>query len=529
MQDFNVFKNLKADIPAGLVVFLVSLPLSLGIALASGAPIFSGILSGIIGGVIVGALSGSPLGVSGPAAGLAVIVMVAIQNLGFDAFLAAVVIAGVLQLILGYLKAGIIGYFFPTSVIEGMLTAIGISIFLKQIPHAVGFDNDYEGNLSFWNLDGSNTLTELVRMFDFINMGAIIITVLSLGVLILWEQDFIKKQSFTKVIKGPLVVVILGVSLNALFINFFPSIAIGAQHLVNIPLVDSFSGYIDLLRTPELNAFMRSDVWTVAVTIAIVASLETLLSVEAADKMDRFKRVTPTNRELKAQGVGNIIAGLIGGIPVTQVIVRSSVNVQTGGVTKMSTIFHGILILLSVMMIPLLLNMIPYAALAAILLQVGFKLASPSLFKHMYSLGKYQFIPFIVTVLAVIFTDLLMGIIIGMGVAIFNILMANYRTPIILEEQQSKDNCVKITLSQEVSFLNKGGLLQTLDHIKPGTKLIIDATKSISIDYDIIGVIEAFKEKAKHIGIELEVIGMSHRMPDNQFKDFKSVIIDTKN
>lgn len=529
MQNFNKFKNFKSDLPAGLVVFLVALPLSLGIALASGAPIFSGIISGIIGGVVVGAFSGSSLGVSGPAAGLAVIVMVSIQSLGFEAFLAAVVIAGVIQLLLGFMKAGIIGYFFPTSVIEGMLTAIGISIFLKQIPHAVGFDNDYEGNLAFWNNDGTNTFTELLKMLDHVNIGAIIITTISVIVLILWEKDFIKKLSFTKVIKGPLVVVFIGILLNYVFLNFFPSLAIGSSHLVNIPVVDSLSGYVNLLVLPDFGGFLRADVWTVAFTIAIVASLETLLSVEAADKMDPYKRITPTNRELKAQGIGNIIAGFIGGIPVTQVIVRSSVNVQTGGKTKMSTIFHGILIVLSIVLLPTVINMIPYAALAAILLQVGYKLASPKLFKHMYSLGKYQFIPFIVTVLVVVFTDLLTGIIVGMGVAIFNILMANYRTPIILEEQQAKDNCVKITLSQEVSFLNKGGLLQTLDHIKPGTKLIIDATKSISIDYDIIEVIESFKEKAKHTDIELEVVGISHRMPENQFKDFKNIIINSKN
>jgi len=528
MQNFNPLKNFKSDLPAGLVVFLVSLPLSLGIALASGAPIFSGIISGIIGGIIVGALSGSPLGVSGPAAGLAVIVMVAIQNFGFEAFLAAVVIAGVIQLVLGFARAGIIGYFFPTSVIEGMLTAIGISIFLKQIPHAFGYDNNYEGNLDFWNHDGTNTFTELIKMIDHVNIGAVVITALSLVVLILWEKDFIKKQNFTKFIKGPLVVVVLGIALNALFSAFLPSLAISTEHLVNIPIVDSLSGYANLLVLPDFGAFMRPEIWTVGFTIAIIASLETLLSVEAADKMDPYKRVTPTNRELKAQGIGNIIAGFIGGIPVTQVIVRSSVNVQSGGKTKASTIFHGVLIVLSVVLLPTVLNMIPYAALAAILLQVGYKLASPTLFKHMYSLGKYQFIPFIVTVVAVIFTDLLMGIIVGMGVAIFNILMANYRTPIIMEDQKVSNKCVKITLSQEVSFLNKGGLRQTLDHIEPGTKLIIDATKSISIDYDIIEVIEAFKEKAKHTDIELEVIGISHRMPENQFNKLKMVINDSK-
>lgn len=528
MQNFNPIKNFKSDLPAGLVVFLVALPLSLGIALASGAPIFSGIISGAIGGIVVGSLSGSSLGVSGPAAGLAVIVMAAIQSLGFEAFLAAVVIAGVIQVVLGFMKAGIIGYFFPTSVIQGMLTAIGISIFLKQIPHAVGFDSDYEGNLDFWNPDGHNTFTELYYMLDHVSVGAMLITAISLVLLILWEKDFIKKQSFTKVVKGPLVVVIVGISLNALFINFFPSLTIENSNLVNIAIVDSLSGYANLLILPDFGAFGRPEVWTVAFTIAIVASLETLLSVEAADKMDPFKRITPTNRELKAQGIGNIIAGFVGGIPVTQVIVRSSVNVQSNGKTKTSTIFHGILIVLSVLLLPTVINMIPYAALAAILLQVGYKLAKPSLFKHIYSLGKYQFIPFIVTVVAIVFTDLLMGIIIGMGVAIFNILMANYRTPIILEEQQAKDNCVKITLSQEVSFLNKGGLLHTLAHIEPGTKLIIDATKSISIDYDIIEIIEDFKEKAKYTDIELEVIGISHRMPVNQFKNFKDLIIDSK-
>jgi len=528
MQNFNKFKNFNSDLPAGLVVFLVSLPLSLGIALASGAPIFSGIISGIIGGIIVGALSGSPLGVSGPAAGLAVIVMVAIQQFGFEAFLAAVVIAGVIQLILGYAKAGIIGYFFPTSVIEGMLTAIGISIFLKQIPHAFGYDNDFQGNLDFWNHDGTNTFTELAKMVDHINPGAMIITAFSLVVLILWEKDFIKKQSFTKFIKGPLVVVIIGIVLNVVFSAFFPSLAISKDHLVNIPIVDSLSGYANLLVLPDFNAFTRPEIWTIGVTIAIVASLETLLSVEAADKMDPYKRVTPTNRELKAQGIGNIIAGFVGGIPVTQVIVRSSVNVQSGGKTKISTIFHGVLIVLSVVLLPSILNMIPYAALAAILLQVGYKLASPKLFAHMYSLGKYQFIPFMVTVVAVIFTDLLTGIIVGMGVAIFNILMANYRTPMIMEDQKVGNKCVKLTLSQEVSFLNKGGLRQTLDHIEPGSKLIIDASKSVSIDYDIIEVIEAFKEKAKHSDIELEVIGISHRMPKNQFNMMKMVINDSK-
>lgn len=526
MQNFGVFKNLKSDLPAGLVVFLVSLPLSLGIALASGASSFSGIISAVIGGVIVGALSKSALGVSGPAAGLAVIVIVAIQSLGFETFLLAVFLAGLMQLILGYLKAGIIGYFFPSSVIKGMLTAIGISIFFKQIPHAFGYHGDYEGNLDFVGIDGHNTFSSLYYMLNHISLGAVIITAVSLVILIVWESDFIKKQSFTKVIKGPLVVVILGISLNAFFSAYMPTLAMESSHLVNIPIVDSLAGYSNLFVFPNFSAILNKEVWVVAFTIAVVASLETLLSVEAADKLDVYRRVTPTNRELKAQGVGNILAGLIGGIPVTQVIVRSSANIQSGGKTKMATIVHGVLILLSVVLLPRVLNLIPYAALAAILLQVGFKLAKPSLFKSMYKLGIYQFIPFLVTVLAIVFTDLLVGISIGMMVAIFNILMANYRTPMILEEQKSDGNCVKITLSQEVSFLNKGGLLQTLEHIKPGTKLIIDATKSISIDYDIIDLIEEFKEKAKYNDITVEVVGISYRMANNQFKDFKKIIID---
>jgi MFS superfamily sulfate permease-like transporter len=524
MQNFSPFKNFKSDLPAGLVVFLVALPLSLGIALASGAPLFSGIIAGVIGGIVVGSLSGSALGVSGPAAGLAVIVLTAIQNLGYEQFLLAVVIAGAFQLILGYARAGIIGYFFPNSVIKGMLTAIGISIFLKQIPHAVGYDADYEGNLDFVSADGHNTLTSLYYMFDSLNMGAVIITFISVIILILWEKPFITKLSFTKVLKGPLVVVVFGVTMNEVFKSFIPELAIGSNHLVNIPSVDSLSGYLDLFIMPNFGAIGDAAVWTTAFTIAIVASLETLLSVEAADKLDPYKRVTPTNRELKAQGVGNLLSGLIGGIPVTQVIVRSSANVQTGGKTKASTVIHGILLLISIISIPVILNLIPYAALAAILLQVGYKLAKPSLFKEMYRLGKFQFIPFMVTVVAIVFTDLLIGIMIGMAFAVFNILMSNYRTPIDIEDVQSGEKCVKIKLSQEVSFLNKGGLLQALNHVEPGTKVKIDGSKSFSIDNDIIELINEFIEKSKYNDIEVELIGLSARMASSQSEELKRKI-----
>ncbi len=518
----SLFKNLKSDLPAGLVVFLVALPLCLGIALASGAPLFSGIIAGVIGGIIVGWISGSAIGVSGPAAGLVVIVIGAIDLIGFEAFLLAVIISGIIQIILGFLRAGIIGYFFPASVIKGMLTAIGITIFLKQIPHLVGYDQDYEGNLSFIQADGENTFSELWNMLDFIAPGAIIIALISLGIFLFWDSGWMKKQSFTKIIPGGLVVAITGVLINQLFFKIAPQWALGGEHLVQLPEASSFIGYIDYLSFPDFTEISNKLVWEVAFMIAIIGSLETLLSVEAADKLDIERRVTPTNLELKAQGIGNIFSGLIGGLPITQVVVRSSANAQAGGKSKLSAIVHGLLLLISALLLPGILNLIPLAALASILFVVGFKLAKPSVFKSMYKLGVYQFVPFLATVIAIVFTDLLVGILIGLAISAFNILMFNYRTPFLFEEQDRKEKCFKLVLSRNVSFLNKGGLLQVLNSVSSGSKIIIDASKSVSIDYDVVEVIRDFEIDARFKGIEVEIIDLEIKTPLNQFKRIKS-------
>lgn len=502
----NPLKNLKDDIPASIVVFLVAMPLCLGIAMASGAPLFSGLISGIIGGIVVGALSGSPLGVSGPAAGLAVIVLNAIKDLGgFEIFLVAVILAGIIQLIMGFLKAGIIAYFFPSSVIHGMLAGIGIIIFLKQIPHAFGYDKDPEGDLEFFQSDGHNTLDELVHMLDFISPGVLIISGVSLFILVLWNTKLFQKFKFTKLVQGPLVAVTVGIILNLMF-ETIPSLKISGDHLVKVPIPESVQGFFQNFTLPNFKALSNPDVYVTAIIIAIVASLETLLCVEASDKQDTLKRVTPTNRELKAQGIGNIIAGLVGGLPVTQVIVRSSANQQSGGKTKASTIIHGILLLLSIIAIPSLLNLIPLGVLAAILLVVGYKLAKPALFKKMYNEGWGQLIPFVVTILGIVFTDLLKGITLGLVVAIFIILRNNFKIPFKLKKESLKgqDN-LKIKLSEDVSFLNKASILKVLDQIPDNSNLTIDASDTKFIHFDVVEIIENFQinAKARHINVTL--------------------------
>ena len=510
----GLFSSLKHDLPASIVVFLVATPLCLGIALASGAPLFSGVIAGIVGGIVVGALSDSPLGVSGPAAGLAVIVLNAISSLGaYETFLMAVVLAGVIQTILGFLNAGIIGYYFPSSVIKGMLSGIGIIIVLKQIPHAFGYDAVPEGTLDFEQTDAQNTFSELTNMLDYLQPGAIIITAAALFILILWEQKFMKRIRLFQLIQGPLVAVISGILLNAAFQSFAPDLAIEPSHLVQIPVAEGLNGFLGLFTLPDFTQTINPAVITTAATIAVVASLETLLCVEATDKLDPFKRVTPTNRELKAQGVGNILSGLIGGLPVTQVIVRSSANIQSGGRTKLSAILHGFLLLIAALFIPGILNLIPLATLAAILFVVGYKLAKPSLFKSMYQLGWSQFIPFIVTILGIIFTDLLVGIGMGMAIAIFYILRNNYRNPYFLSDQTSEhpEKPVVIKLSEDVSFLNRASIIKTLEEIPPHCHVILDATHTVSIDFDIYEIIRDFEENAKYKDIKFEVHGIGRR------------------
>lgn len=503
------FGNLKYDIPASIIVFLVALPLCLGIALASGAPLFSGIIAGIVGGIVVGVLSGSQVGVSGPAAGLAVIVLTAIQDFGaFDIFLLAVAIAGLMQLALGFAKAGIIGYYFPSSVIKGMLSGIGIIIILKQIPHAFGYDKDYEGSLSFAQPDGHNTFSELYYMFEAISPGAVIIAVVSMAILILWEQAFMKKIKVFQIVQGPLVVVVVGVLLNLLFMGN-ESLALKGDQIVSLPVADSFAGFFNFFTFPDFTQITNPQVYITAITIAVVASLETLLCVEATDKLDVYKRVTPTNRELKAQGIGNFISGLIGGLPVTQVIVRSSANIQSGGRSKASAVIHGFLLLICAMSIPYILNLIPLSSLAAILFLVGYKLAKPALFKQMLKQGKSQFVPFIVTILGIVFTDLLIGIGLGLTVAVFHILYKNYKKPYFFHPEKHKDGePIVLELSEDVTFLNKASILQTLNHLPSNSRVIIDATNTMDIDLDVIEIIDDFKENAKYKNINLEVKGL---------------------
>ncbi len=522
------FNHLGSDIPAGIVVFFVAVPLCLGIALASGAPLFSGIIAGIVGGIIVGSISGSQLGVSGPAAGLAVIVLTAIQDLGsFEIFLMAVVLAGVFQIVLGVLKAGIIGYYFPSSVIKGMLAAIGIIIFLKQIPHAFGYDKDYEGDLDFFQKDGFNTFTEIPHMIDYVSSGAMVIAAISLAILILWEQAFMNRIRLFQIIQGPIVAVAAGIGLNFAF-SASPELMIAGEHLVSLPVSNGMMDFFGQFSLPEFGAISNGNVWTVAFTIAVVASLETLLSVEATDKLDPEKRITPTNRELISQGIGNMVSGLVGGLPVTQVIVRSSANIQSGGITKVSAIFHGLLILFSAMLIPNVLNMIPLASLAAILLLVGYKLAKPALFIEMFKAGRVQFIPFIVTVIGIVFTDLLIGISLGLAVGMFHILYENLRTSYFLKSREEGEFLV-IELSEHVTFLNKGAIFQLLDRVAVGQNIRIDATRSVFVHPDVVEIIENFASSEKHKNYNIEVIGLDHEKSRLEFGSVKPVLTSSVN
>ncbi|MEP5613194.1 MAG: SulP family inorganic anion transporter [Cyclobacteriaceae bacterium] len=516
-----MFKNIKSDLSSSLVVFLVAVPLCLGIALASGAPLFAGIISGIIGGIVVGSLSGSAVGVSGPAAGLAVIVLAAIQDLeSYPMFLTAVFVSGIIQMILGAAKAGIIGYYFPSSVIKGMLSAIGIIIFLKQIPHAFGYDADPEGDLEFFQPDGENTFSELFTMMDFISPGAMTIFFISISILILWEQPFMKKIRLFQIVQGPLVVVTLGILINQLFAG--TSYYLDSTHMVSLPVAGSANEFFNQFTLFDPGALLNKKVWIVGATIAIVGSLETLLSVEASDRLDRQKRITPTNRELLAQGVGNTLSGMIGGLPVTQVIVRSSANIQSGANTKMSAIFHGILLLASVILIPNVLNLIPLSCLAAILILVGFKLAKPALFKQMFSAGRSEFVPFVVTILGIIFTDLLIGIVMGLVVGIFEILYSNSKKPYALTHiEDNGSSKMYIELAENLTFLSKASMMETISHIPNDSKVLIDASRSYFIHPDIREIISDFGKNAAYRNIELEVIGLdtAHRDPVEALKE----------
>ncbi|PHQ29661.1 SulP family inorganic anion transporter [Leeuwenhoekiella nanhaiensis] len=526
-----MFKHLKNDFPAAVVVFFVAIPLCLGIALASGAPLFSGLIAGIVGGIVVGAISGSSLGVSGPAAGLTAIVLAAITTLGgYENLLVAVVLGGVIQLLFGVLRAGIIGYYFPSSVIKGMLTGIGIIIILKQIPHFFGYDADPEGDWSFFQVDGENTFSELGNIVGNISPGATLIACIGMGILILWESVLSKKGKIFKLIQGPLVAVAAGI-IYYLVTQGSESLGIEAAHLVSVPVPQNFDDFIRQFTFPNFSIIGQPAVWVTAFTLALVASLETLLCVEATDKLDPRKRTTPTNRELFAQGTGNIISGLIGGLPVTQVIVRSSANIQSGGQTKMAAILHGFLLLISVILVPNILNLIPLSVLAAILFLVGYKLAKPATFKRMFSLGWKQWVPFMITVLGIVFTDLLIGISMGLAVGIVVILIKNYQNSHFLhirDEKETGIKVVKMTLAEEVTFINKGAILKELDKLEPNSYLEIDVCKTRYLDHDIIEILDDFRFRAKDKNINVKIISERGTVenPESYEAFFKEVKIE---
>ena len=508
-------KNLKYDLPAAIIVFLVAVPLCLGIALASLPPemqseyLFSGIIAGIVGGIVVGLISGSQLGVSGPAAGLAVIVLNAITKLeelhpgkGFQVFLAAVVIGGGFQIILGLARAGVIGYFFPNSVIKGMLAGIGIIIFKKQIPIAFGHKD----------------FSSLMDSAAGISTGTTIVTVVSLIILILWEQKFMKDIKVFRLIQGPLVVVVVGVVLGGI-------LALEVVHLVSIPVAADLTEFKAQFTSPDFSTLTDRFVWQTGLTIAIVASLETLLCLDATDKLDPFKRVAPANRELIAQGTGNVVAGCLGGLPVTQVIVRSSTNIQSGGRTKVSAIVHGIIMLVCAFAIPALLNKIPLASLAAILFLVGYKLAKPELFKTMYKQGRNSFVPFITTIAGIVFVDLLFGIGLGLAVAILFILYNNYKKPFLFDASRHfQDGRIHLELAEDVTFVNKASIQRTLSELPNDSKVVIDASKTVNIDHDVIEIVHEFLESAPHRNIEAEVIDLHSLGIGNQAAEMSAAL-----
>ncbi len=503
-------KHFGADISAGLVVFLVALPLCLGIAMASDAPLFSGILSGIVGGIVVGLISGSHTSVSGPAAGLTTVVAAQLAILGsFEAFLLALVLAGLLQIVLGMVRAGAIADFVPSSVIKGLLAAIGLILILKQIPHLLGHDPDPSGEMSFHQPDKANTFSELLQTLYDLHIGAALIGILSLALLFAWGKS---QRLSRSPIPAPLVVVVLGILGGFIFDVFATGTRwqIGDSHLVQVPLADSAGELLKFFQFPDVSHITNPAVFTAAITLALVASLETLLNLEAVDKIDPSRRVSPPNRELIAQGVGNVTAGLIGGIPVTSVIIRSSVNINTGAKTKLSTILHGILLLVSVTFFAVWLNRIPLSALAAILIATGLKLASPKLFRQMWEQGLNMFLPFITTVVMILVTDLLVGVMIGLAVSIAFILRSNQRKPLrrILEKHVG-DEVLRIELSNQVSFLSRLTLSNAFNEVPPSSHVMIDARRTDYIDPDVLSLIVEFQDEiAPARGITVSTAGL---------------------
>jgi MFS superfamily sulfate permease-like transporter len=498
------FATASRDLPAGLVVFLVALPLCLGIALASGAPLLSGIIAGIIGGIVVGVLSGSELSVSGPAAGLAVIVLTSIQKLGaYEVFALSVLISGALQWILGMVRAGAIGDFIPNSVIKGMLAAIGLVLVLKQIPHALGNDHDFEGDESFQQHDKLNTFSEILATFEAASPGAILISGVSLAILMAWETRWVRRFPWSHLVPPALVVVMVGTALNEALLQWMPAWGLtGAKdHLVRLPVIDSVSGFFGLFQFPKFSEFLNPSVWVVAVTIAIVGSIETLLCIEATDKLDPEKRISDPNRELKAQGVGNLLSGFLGGLPITSVIVRSSANIYAGAQSRLSAVVHGVMILVAVLFLAQWMNHIPLAALAAVLIAVGYKLASFNVMTRMWRLGIGQFLPFAVTIVAIVVTDLLKGIAAGLLVGVFFVMRSNHHAAVTLVHD-GRDWMLRF--NKDMSFVNKQELKRRLREIPNGTRLIVNGTKALYIDRDVYETLEEFETAARFRSIEIE-------------------------
>jgi carbonic anhydrase len=517
--------TLPRDLVAGLVVFLVALPLCLGVALACNAPLFSGLLAGIVGGILVGALSQSHTSVSGPAAGLTAVVAAQIAGLGsFQAFLLAVVVAGLIQIALGLARVGFIAAFFPSSVIKGLLAAIGVILILKQIPHVLGLDTDPEGDMAFQQPDHRNTFSEFGQLFSGVHLGAATIGLLSIALLVLWDRCRPLKKS---VVPAPLAVVALGIGLSLLFRQLGGRWLIEGSHLVQVPVADSLSGFVGFLQWPDFSQWSNPAIYAAGVTIALVASLETLLNLEAVDRLDPQQRTSPPNQELLAQGVGNVVVGLMGGIPITSVIVRSSVNIGAGGRTKIATIVHGVLMLVCVMLLPVWLNVIPLSCLAAILLVTGVKLASPALVRQMWNEGRYQFIPFAVTVVAIVLTDLLIGLAIGMAISISFILHSNLTRPLrrIVEKHLGGD-VIHIELANQVSFLNRAVLDKALNEVPHGGHVLLDARQTVYIDPDLLDLIQDFKWRtgpARSVKVSLLGFRQKYQLEDEiQYVDYSS-------
>ncbi|MHC4973709.1 MAG: SulP family inorganic anion transporter [Planctomycetota bacterium] len=496
-------EHAAADLVSGAVVFLVALPLCLGVALAAGAPLTSGVIAGVVGGLVVTLVSRSALGVSGPSPGMTVIVLAAVHDLGFQAFLLAVVISGVLQVVAGFLRAGIIGYYFPSSVVKGMLAGIGIILVLKQVPYALGYAATYEGDLQFAEADGGNSFTEIAAAVAQAAPGALLIALVSLAILLAWERPALRRRPRLAAIPAPLIVVVAGVILNEALGLLAPGWRLAGDQLVALPTPASPSEWFGLLTFPDFSALAEQTVYVFAFTLAVIGSLETLLSVEAVDKIDPDRRITPTSLELKAQGVGNMVSGLLGGLPVTQVIVRSAANVQAGGRTRFASFVHGGLLLLCVVLLPGVLNRIPLACLAGILLVTGYKLARVSVFREMARLGWWQFVPFLVTVVGLVLTDMLTGLALGMIVGVFHILKVHYATGFLKESEEGGH--YRLVLAEHMSFLHKASVMRELSTLPDGSTVTIDGSRCRLADHDVREVIQEFARSAPGRGIEVRL------------------------